>query len=266
MSAFFTIIYIKPNRLSHEKIAIGMLANSNGLPEFHYADYKLSFALKQLKTDQSRAIRKSLQLLENDVNKYINGETSVPMFDEPYAKKILSKLALKKRGILIYSDLISIEKPITFAQLFAKYISKEGYQTALKQTASRDSIKKRFNNHIAHRRYQSFEAKKWLNDTEFPLLAAPVQVDLFRRSKGLTVFKVIDFNLTEKTVQQHIATFRMLVESLNLYALNNGLSKGRYYLVYETPKSEGKLELVNKIKKVYTRFELIKMSEMADKI
>jgi hypothetical protein len=87
-----------------------------------------------------------------------------------------------------------------------------------------------------------------------------------RQNNGFTVFKSLDFNLTEATIQQHIATFRMVIESLSQYSTDNGLSKGRYYLVYESPNTEDKRHLVSKIKKVYHSFELVKISEMADKI
>lgn len=264
MTAFFTIIYIKTNRLSDEKIAIGLLVNQNGLPEFHYSDQKLSFALKSVNTKLVRPIKRSLQLLQTDVNKYVNGETSIPMFDEPYAKKILSKLTFKKRGLLYFGDLLSLEKEIPYAVLYQKYIGQDFKQ--LKRKNATQGFKKNFNQYVSHKRFDSFTRKKWLNTNDFPLLSVPIQVDLFRKTNGFTVFKVIDFKHTERTIQQNIALFRMLVESLSTYSAENGLSKGRYYLVYDSPKIEAKLALVNKIKGTYKSFELIRMSEMMDKI
>ncbi len=265
MSSFFTIIYIKTNRLSDEKIAIGLLANINDLPEFHFSDYKLNFALKSVNSNVSRSIRKSLKRLTNDVNKYINGETTIPMFDEPYAKRLLEKLVLKKRGILFYGELFKLEKSIVYQKLFKKYISKN-FAPSESSHYQILSFKKRFNQHITHQRFDSFFKKKWLNDNEFPLLSSPLQVDLFRQKSGFTVFKALDFSHTEVTIQRHIAIFRMVVESLSKYSSENGLSKGRYYLVYDTPKTIPKRELVFKVKSVYKEFELIQMSEMLDKI
>ena len=265
MPSFFTIIYIKTNRLSDEKIAVGILANINELPEFHFSEYKLSFALKPLNQSLSRSIKKSLQLLANDVNQYVNGETSIPMFDEPYAKKLLKKLTQKKRGLLLFGDLIELERPISYKTLFEKYISKD-FRPKKTYSTEKNSFKKRFNQYIAHKRFDSFSRKTWVSDEHFPLLSVPVQVDLIRQKNGFTVFKAVDFNLTQNTIQQHIATFRMLIEGLSQYSSENGLSKGRYYLVYESTSSAEKNDLIAKVKSVYKGFELIQMSEMIDKI
>jgi len=267
MESFFIIIYAKTNRLSDERVAIGLLSNINSLPEFHYSDYKLAFALKQFKPEMARSIKRSLQLLKKDVNQYINGETSIPMFDQPYAIKVLEKLTLKKRGLLYFSDIHELLKPIEFKTLYEKYVYSDWkYADKYNVTKRAVTFKSRFKQHIAHKRFKSFEVKKWIKDDEFPLLSVPVQVDLFRQKNGFTVFKAIDFELTENTVQQHIATFRMLIESLSEYSKLNGLSKGRYYLVYENPKSDRKQALIKKVKDKYSLFELIKLSEMADKI
>ncbi|MFK8039515.1 MAG: hypothetical protein AB8B74_14575 [Crocinitomicaceae bacterium] len=265
MTSFFTIIYIKTNQLSDERIAVGLLANINGIPEFHYSNDKLNFALKAVNSNLLRPIKISLQRLKSDVNKYVNGETSVPMFDEPYSKKMLQKLVLKKRGVLYYGDLIEINKAVKYEVLYRKYISKV-YVPLKHATKKKETFKRRFNQHISHKRYDSFVRKQWISDTDFPLLSAPVQVDLIRQTSGFTVFKSLDFSLSENKIQQHIATFRMLVESLSIYSQKNGLSKGRYYLVFESPKSESKMQLTIKVKSIYSAFELIKMSEIADKI
>ncbi|MFK8046092.1 MAG: hypothetical protein AB8B72_11400 [Crocinitomicaceae bacterium] len=267
MDSFFTIIYIKTNRLSDERIAVGLLSNDNGLPEFRFSEHKLNFALKQFKPEMTRSIKRSLHLLAKDVNQYVNGETTIPMFDQPYAKKVLEKLVLKKRGLLYFSELFEILKPIEFKTLYEKYVFSDWKRsTEQKGKAGLVSFKSRFNQYVGHRRFQSFELKKWIKDDEFPLLSVPVQVDLFRQKNGFTIFKAIDFQLTENTVQQHIATYRMLIESLSAYSNMKGLSKGRYYLVYENPKSQRKQQFVQKVKANYKLFELIKMSEMADKI
>lgn len=265
MQSFFTIVYIKTNRLSDEQIAIGLLSNINGVPEFHFSNPKLSFALKTVNSNLLQPIKISLQRLKSDINKYINGEVSIPMFDQPYAKKLLEKLVFKKRGVLYFGDLITLDKDVAYEVLYHKYISKE-FDRLAKNIKTKETFKKRFNRHITHKRYHSFLHKQWLSDNEYPLLSSPVQVDLLRQTSGFTVFKSIDFNLTESKIQQHIASFRMLIESLSLYSEEQGLSKGRYYLVYEAPKTEAKVLLVDKIVKVYSVFELVKMTEMADKI
>ena len=266
MSTYFTIIYVKTNRFSNEQIAIGLLANINDLPEFHFSDAKLNFALKNFNSNLTRAIKKSLNLLASDVNKFVNGELSIPMFEGPYEKKILEKLTMKKRGLLYYGDLQYLTGEVSYSVLFEKYIAKEWKSVNVNKTNNNQTFKKRFNLYVSQKRFNSFSKKIWLTDDEYPLLSVPVQVDLIRQKNGFTVFKAIDFRHSESTILQHIATFRLLIESLTAYSNSNGLSKGRYYLVYESPKETSKIKLLSKMKSVYKRFEMIKISEMADKI
>lgn len=266
MASYFTIIYVKTNRFSDEKVAVGLLANINDLPEFHYSDVKLNFALKYVKTDLSKAIKRSLSLLVADVNQFVNGETSIPMFEAPYARKLLEKLTLKKRGILYYGELQELQNQIDYKVLFQKYIAVDWATQHARKSALHQTFKKRFSQHVLHRRFSSFSHKVILKDDEFPLISVPLQVDLLRQKNGFTLFKSIDFQQSERLIQQQIASFRLVIESLTAYSVEKGLSKGRYYLVYESPKEQSKSNLVLKIKSVHKGFELIRMSEMADKI
>ena len=265
MTRFFTILYIKTNRLSDEKIAIGMLANFDGVPYFGYSGQKLSFSLRAVNDKLTRSIRRSLSLLESDVNKIIKGEASLSLFDQPYAKHILEKLTLKKRGVLIYGDLITLEGPVDFEKLYRKYIG-ENWHLREKRKAKAVSYRTQFHQFTATRRFNEFSRKKVLSPEHFNFIYSPIRVDLFRKTSYYTIFHAVDFQRPLSAIQAALTQFRLIVDSLAEDAKQNGLSKGRYYMVYRSPKQPEIRELIQKIKTENTDFELIKLSEIKDKV
>ncbi|MFD1553455.1 hypothetical protein DNU06_07225 [Putridiphycobacter roseus] len=265
MAHFFSIIYIKTNRLSKEQIAVGILMNAAGVPSFDYSISKLNFALKLLKPQARNAIKRSLNLLQNDVNKIINGETTMDLFDAPYAKKILDKLILKKGGLLLYGEIIHLEKPINRAVLFSKYIGGEIRDNQLNVTKA-ISFKKEFQLFAKHKRLASFSHKTVLTPQDFPTIISNIRLDLFRSGSSYTVFNAIDFTASTAMIQKTLNNFNQAIVCLNKEAIKNGLSKGRYYLVYKSTKDPEKADILKRIKNNASAFELIQLKEILDKI
>ena len=117
MSNFFTLIYIKTNQFSDEKFCVGVLANIDNVPYFNFSKSKLKLALGYVNKDAVKGIKLSFSILKDDVE---NIELS--MFDLPYSKKILSKLTLKKHGVVQYSDLFELTAKVGFDKLYKKFV------------------------------------------------------------------------------------------------------------------------------------------------
>ncbi len=264
MTHFFTLLYIKTNRLSDEKICIGLLANFDGVPYFGYSTNKLNMALKFINNQLSKSIKRSLNLLEQDVNKFIKGEEPLSLFDMPYSKKILDKLVLKKRGVVQYSNLIELTKPIQFEKLYKKYVADDWALSQSKNKKNEQPFKKRFFEFVNHKKFNGFDKKYKLTQDKFPTLISPLTIDLIKRDKSYVAFKSIDLKASPATIQRQITQFKTIINALNQKALADGLSKGRYYLVYE--QNSEKKELIYKIQTNESLFECIKLSEMRDKV
>jgi hypothetical protein len=264
MINYFTLLYIKTNRFSDEKVCIGMLANFDGVPYFGYSSKKLNVALKFTNNRLNKSIKRSLSLLEQDVNKFIKGEEPLSLFDMPYSKKILEKLTLKKRGIVQYSDLKELSKSVDFSKLYKKYVADEWMLAQTKSIKDDLPFKKRFFEFVNQKKFSSFNKKFKLIQAHFPNLIAPLTIDLIKCDKSYVAFKLIDLSSTVSSIQRNITQFKAIISTLNQKALADGLSKGRYYLVYE--QNSDKKELINKIQINESEFQLIKLSEMLDKV
>lgn len=265
MSNIFTLIYIKTNRFSEEKFCVGILSNLDGVPYFGYSVSKLNQALTYVNTDLSRAIKRSFNLLEADANKIIKGEEALSLFDAPYSKKILEKLILKKRGVVQYSDLHELNKPTDFSKLYKKFI---GEDWQLKKTVAKKedlSFKKRFYQFLGPTKYKGYTKKYKMTPDLYPSIYASLTVDLVKKDTYYIVFHTIDFSASITTIQNALNKFRLIRQSLAQQSEVDGLSKGRYYLVYENQSDSKKRDLIKEIKKNASGFELLTLSEMGDK-
>ncbi len=267
MDGFFTLIYVVPNRFSDEKISVGILANINGIPHFAFSDRKLSFGLSSFSPELKTAVKKSFRLMDFDVNKIRRGEEALSLFDPPYSKKLLKELTYKKRGVIQYSDLFELhnKKEIAFDKLYKKFIGE--VNKPMKEKTKKVNFKARFKEYTKGKKFESFEANFKLEANQYPFIYRDMTVDLCRKTNFYTVFYTIDFSKSIQTIQRNISRFRMIVQSLQQQSLREGLSSGRYYMVYESTSSRSKLALVNAIKSESNLgYEIIRITEMKDKI
>lgn len=270
MISFFNLIYIVPNRFADEKIAVAILANIDGIPYFAFSERKLVFAMTGFTNDLKISLRKGFRYMDVDVNKIRRGEQALSLFDPPFAKKILAELAHKKRGVLVYSDLFEINQPAKkrtqdqlFDQLYRKFLQ-EDREIAINKPKS-PSFKVRFRSFTAQAKFKDFEANFVLQANVYPYIYSDVTIDLCRKSHFFTVFQTVDFSKTIQNIQNQVSQFRIIVQSLQQKSITEGLSTGRYYLIYEPPTNTAKLALLNALKEEKkVGFKMIRMSEIKD--
>ena len=259
---FFTIIYIKTNRFSNEQIAVGLLANIGGIPHFEVSDKKLNFALKSCSADLRKAVKKGFRFMDLDVNKIKRGEASLSLFDPPYARKLLKALSHKKRGIVQFSDLIDLEKEVSFERLFEKFV---GMPNSSIKSSNKSTFKARFRDYIDSSRFSAFEYNYKLVANSYPFVYRDMTIDLCRKTNYFTVFHTVDFSRSIQTIQSHISRFRLIVQSLQQVSREEGLGTGRYYMVYESTSAREKIDLIQAIRAEKNMgYQIIRMSEMKD--
>lgn len=259
---FFTLLYIRTNRFSEEKIAVAILANIEGIPYFEKDESKLNFALKNLSPDMRKLVKKGIRLMDFDVNKIRRGETSLSFFDPPYAKRMLKEISQGKRGVLCYSELYELEKVISFDKLFAKYI---GTKSVSPSKTKPNTFKARFKDYIDTQKFAQFAVNYKLKANSYPFIYRDMTIDLCRKSNYFTVFHTVDFSKSIQTIQTHISRFRLIVQSLQQVSQEEGLGTGRYYMVYESTSAREKMELIKAIRAEKNMgYKIIRMTEMKD--
>lgn len=265
MSHFFTLIYIVPNRFSAEQITVGILANLDGIPHFASSERKLNFALTGFSSELKSRIKKGFRYMNLDVNKIKRGEEALSLFDPPYSKRLLKELSYKKRGVVQYSDVFELSDSVEFKKLYRKFIGEDYEPLAAKKKAP--NFKARFKEYITGKKFADFDYNFKLKANDYPFIYKDMTVDLCRKSNYYTVFYTIDFSKSIQTIQTNISRFRMIVHSLQQVSEAEGLSSGRYYMVYESTSARSKLSLIEAIKSEKNMgYKMIRMTEMKDKV
>jgi len=268
MTYFFTLIYIVPNRFSEEKITVGILANLNGIPHFGLSDRKLNFAISSFSNELKSAVRKGFRYMDLDVNKIKRGQEALSLFDPPYSKRLLKELAEKKRGVIRYSDVFEASvatTEVTFEKLYKKFIGESFQPKVVKK--QRTSFKARFKEYVQSKKFADFTYNYKLKANDYPFIYRDMTVDLCRKTNYYTVFYTIDFSKSIQTIQSNISRFRMIVQSLQQVSAAEGLSSGRYYMVYESTTAREKIALIESIRaEKNLGYKIIRMTEMKDKV
>jgi len=272
MNSYYTLISIVTNRFSEERICVGLLLNMDGIPFFAVSDRKLNFASNGFSSLLKSAIKKGFFYMDHDVNKIRRGEATLSLFDPPYAKRLLKELASKKRGVVQYSDVVEFEFDRSkqsadglFVVLFEKFMGESCVDKELKKKDL--NFKSRVKAYISNRKFEDFEYNFKLSAYLYPFIYKDIRVDLCRKTNYYTVFYTVDFSASLQTIQSKISQFRLIVQSLQQVSVSEGLSSGRYYMLYESTTVGDKMDLINRLKSEQNLgFKLIRLSEMLDKI
>ncbi len=272
MKSYYTLISIVPNRFSEERICVGFLINLDGIPYFAVSDRKLNFAIHSFSNSLKSAIKKGFFYMDHDVNKIRRGEATLSLFDPPYAKRLLKELAHKKRGVVQYSDVEEFDfdrskqsADAIFVALYEKFMGEPYVEKELKKKVL--NFKSRVKAYISNRKFEDFDYNFKLSAESYPFIYKDIRVDLCRKTNYFTVFYSVDFSASLQTIQAKISQFRLIVQSLQQVSVNEGLSSGRYYVLYESTTVRDKMDLINRLKSEQNLgFKLIRLSEMLDKI
>lgn len=274
MTRFFTLIYLIPNRFSGEKIPVALLANINGIPRFAVCERKLNYGLTHFSPALRAEIKKGFRYMDHDVNKIVRGEVALSLFEPPYAKKLLKELSTRKRGVVQYSDLFEVAVDSSTSSLKEKKVFEKLYKKFFGEAFEAKTVKKkvpnfkiRFKEYVTSKKFGEFSHNYKLKATDFPFIYKDMSVDLLRKSNYYTVFYTIDFSKSIQTIQTNVSRFRIIVQSLQQVSAREGLSSGRYYMVYESTAGREKQDLINTIKNERNLgYEIIRITEMTDKI
>lgn len=69
MKAFYSVLYIRPEPVSDEKISIGLFLNSTKKPLFNFSEKKLKIAAKLIGSDTADSIERMLKKGEQSIVK-----------------------------------------------------------------------------------------------------------------------------------------------------------------------------------------------------
>ena len=104
MKPFYSVLYLKSESISDEKIAVGMFLNAENKPVFDYSENKLRVAAKIIDSDAVDSIERTLKNIKRKVISFGKDEQQTEAFNvEPFTSGYFDYLSRYSNNLLIYS-------------------------------------------------------------------------------------------------------------------------------------------------------------------
>jgi hypothetical protein len=130
---FFSVVYVAPNHLTNERISVGLIVVSDGVPFFKFSMTKL----KWLSFDLVKApVKKHMQEVESIILEEQKSKV-LRLFNYRFAKEVFDELHKKSRGLIIFDKPQEIQTAVNeafFNKLFVEMIGAKPNKEADKRT------------------------------------------------------------------------------------------------------------------------------------
>lgn len=270
MKSVYSIIYIKPNSLTSEKIAVALMLVSESKVWFEFEPTKVSLAEKFFANKSSiNSISNTLKEIKTFLEE--NNKNANLYFNELFTEKQLIKEDYLNYLHHYSNNIIHFSKPFAlslsaddkiFNNLLVKFLD-------YKLPKSGDHKKMNF-----HHQFKTVLKEANIEDkVDFDLILTPKEVKgiyadttvkVIGKNGILTAANNIDFQIGEETLINHLNQWDVLINSLNEFSKNKKWGQGNYYLFFNKPEPKSSQEkILNTISKTKnTAFHLTDFDEI----
>ncbi|HKJ30218.1 MAG TPA: hypothetical protein VKA34_00255 [Balneolales bacterium] len=139
MKSFYSILYIKPEAISDEKISVGLFMNTDNRPIFDYSEEKLKIAGNLFDTDIVISLSKLFRNIKKKTDSISKDKNQLEAFDViPFTESYFKYLNSYSNNLLFYSDPsenIGDFKRNDFRELFRLLVDRNyGEETKVEKT------------------------------------------------------------------------------------------------------------------------------------
>lgn len=242
MKTFLSILSVKTNNFSNEKITIGLIAIANKNIQFSYSTNKLKLLNKLMNTNNSEVfVLNLLNQINNSVksankenaNNQVAFDLNKSLFSEEYFKY----LNTYSNGLIQFSEpvLIGYEfDKIVFASYYEKFVGE-------KLEAAKQKVIKSFSSKLLpYFKKEGLKEKAdlqyTLNPLKFKGILTSVQIPLITVNGSINVLQAIDFNLQPITIKNHLYETKVIYDALNIFSKNINNKIEKIKVAFEEPK------------------------------
>lgn len=233
MESFYTVIYLKPNALTDEHLAIGLFTGGGEGPYLFLSEPRMKLYKEITRKNTFLAIQRLLRGLKNEVDKYRGNQAELRLFDPLYSKEELLKLKKMSKGTVLFSEPTVINEWMNeeiHDQLVQQFLGQQK-KKALPKRSAFHLMWKRYANQPHFDAYTRFATTKELKQG----VEVAISVDLYHAKKR-EVVKAIDFDLKSISVEKKCYELNLLGTIFKEHTL---------ICVFPSPKTkEGKERLI----------------------
>lgn len=277
MKTFISILSIKTNNFSNEKIVVGLLAVSANEIFYAYSKDKLKILnkishqenLSNFSESILNQIKKKIAKINNEnfsLQESLNIEKD--LFNDEY----FNYLSNYNNGILNFSQ------PYEINYLFSKQDFSKYYKNFVGESISLENKKSKISLHKKIKPYfkkDGLEEKADLNYTlhsnNFKGILQDCQIPLITKNGSINVLQAIDFNMHPNTITHHLYETKIIFDALSNFAPKVNSTVEKIKVAFEEPKLKSEqhklLDLALKeYKEIFKFISPDKVDSFTDKI
>lgn len=160
MKSFYSILYIKPEPASDEKVAVGLLLNAYKKPIFDYSNEKLKIAANLVGAETTDSIERKLKNIKKKITSISETENQIEAFDiNPFSESYLKYLNNYSNNLLVYSNPSENHGDFCvddFIDLFRLLIDKNFEIKDKEEESFKSVVKKRINSSVVKEKMDIF--------------------------------------------------------------------------------------------------------------
>lgn len=260
MKSFYSVLYLKSESISDEKIAVGMLLNADNKPVFDYSEDKLKVAAKIIDSDAVDSIERTLKNIKKKVRSYSKDKKQTEAFDiDPFTSGYFDYLSRYSNNLLIYSkpseNMGDFENE-DFASLFKLLIDKNYGVVEEKTVSFKDKAEKTLK---ASRVSERLDIKYRVPKERVKSIFSNKEVDYIGVNDSIYSGNIIDTATDHYVIENKVYQLRALVEGLQDLAKSFKMkNEGHHILYYNEPEGRKERDVIHDLMKDDTCPFLIK--------
>lgn len=241
MKTFLSILHVKTNSYSNEKIALGLIAVTTTEVFYAYSNNKLSLANKCSGavsiSDFLKSILNQIQHTVNDSNKLLlTNQTSLLEGVSVFSKSYFDYLNKYNNGVLQFSDPVTINNHFTvkeFANYFNKFVGepltvdkptpKKSFFQKLKPLFEKENLK------------QKADIDFHFNPVTFKGILKETNIPLITKNGNISTLQTIDFSTSANTITNHLYETQIIFNALNVFSKHLNCAVDKINIGFEEP-------------------------------
>lgn len=260
MKPFYSVLYIKSESISEEKIAVGMFLNAEKKPIFDYSEDKLRIAAKIVESDAVNSVEKVLKNIKKKVSSYSKDKKQTEAFNiEPFTSTYFEYLSRYSNNLLIYSkpseNMGDFEND-DFKSLFRLLIDKNYGVIEEKPISFKEKAEKRLK---ASKVSERLDIKYRVPKNRVKSILSNKEVDYIGVNDSIYSGNVIDTETDHYVIESKVYQLRALIDGLMDLAHSLHLkNEGHHILYYNEPVGRKQKEVIHDLLRDDTSPFLIK--------
>lgn len=277
MKTFLSILSVKTNSYSNEKIVLGLIAVTANEVFYAYSKTKLAllnkfskeediaFFLKSLLNQVQHTVEESNKTLTSNQSSLIHGVT---VFSEDY----FSYLSKYNNGIFQFSEPVIINTNFSandFANYYGKFVGesltikspkpKKTFYQKLKPLFEKDSLK------------QKADINFQFNPVTFKGILKETNIPLITKNGDISALQTIDFTLQPNTIANHFYETQIILNALTIFSKKIGCNVEKIKIGFEEPELKTEQHKLfnmafSEYKNVFEFLTIDKVEKYTDKI